>query len=269
MAEEMMFESFDPESDEADEFWESDEAFMESEDGAEDIGERARRRRRRGKAFRPGRGVRGMTVRDADGRARNVAFPAKLATAAETNRGLASQEAARRALETRLERLETRNLGQQTQGAAISGIVTLLLGGGLTALSLFKASQAAKGSQSVINNWAGQETAKMATLSSVSQITTTGARLLVTGRYHRSNLGIAADAFAAAQVAGFALASLSKAAPPAPPWAADDEAQRQKLMRRAREGVRILQLDTDKMYVMEKSASGGLIAVEEPAPAPA
>ena len=261
MVEEVMFESFGPESDEADEYWESDEAFMEAEDSAEDIGERVRRRRRRPKPFRPGRGVRGMTVRDADGRARNVAFPAKLATAEETNRGLASQEAARRALETRLDRLETRNVGQQKQGAAVSGIVTLLLGGGLTALSLYKASQATTGTDSVFQNWAGQETAKMATLSSVSQITTTGARLLVTGRYHRSNVGMAADAFAAAQVAGFALASLSKAAPPSPPWTADDEASRLKLMRHASEGVRILQLDTEKMFLMQRGAAGTLIAI--------
>lgn len=267
MVEEVMFEGFSPESDEADEYWESDEAFYEAEDSAEDIGERVRRRRRRPKAFRPGRGVRGMTVRDADGRPRNVAFPAKLATTEETNRGLASQEAARRALEGRLDRLETRNVGQQKQSAAVSGIVTLLLGGGLTALSLFKASQDAKGTDSVFRNWAGQETAKMATLSSVSQITTSGARLLVTGRYHRSNLGIAADAFAAAQVAGFALASLSKAAPAAPPWMADDEAGRLKLIRHATEGVRILQLDTEKMYVVTMGAAGALIAVPAPAPA--
>jgi hypothetical protein len=261
MAEEVVLEDFGPESDEADEFWESDEAFMESEDGAEDIGERTRRRRRRHRPFRPGRGVRGMTVRDADGRARNVAFPAKLATAEETNRGLASQDAARRALETRLDRLETRNGGQQRQSAAISGIVTLLLGGGLTALSLYKASQAATGTESVFHNWAGQDTAKMATLSSVSQITTTGARLLITGRYPRSKASMAADAFAAAQVAGFALASLSKETPPPPPWAADDEASRLKLMKHATEGVRILQLDTDRMYMMQKGAAGTLIAV--------
>ena len=98
MVEEVVLESF-PESDEAED-WESDEAFDESEDSFEDIGERSARQRRRARArlsrFRPGRGVRGMTVRDADGRARNVAFPAKLATADETNRGLATQEVALR-----------------------------------------------------------------------------------------------------------------------------------------------------------------------------
>lgn len=265
MAEEVVLEGFDPESDEADEFWESDEAFIESEDGAEDIGERARRRRRRRRPFRPGRGVRGMTVRDADGRARNVAFPAKLATAEETNRGLASQEAARRALEGRLDRLETRNVGQQKQGASISGIVTLLLGGGLTALSLFKANQDTKGTDSVFRNWAGQETAKMATLSSVSQITTTGARMLVTGRYHRSNLGIAADAFAAAQVAGFALASLSKAAPPSAPVPVTNEAERLAIAPVLAEGTRIYEFETKKMYVVTMGAAGSLIAVPVPA----
>ena len=208
MAEEMILESFEPESDEAED-WESDEAFAESDDSVEDIGERARRRRRRRNRFRPGRGVRGMTVRDPDGRPRNVAFPAKLATADETNRGLANQEVARRALEQRLDRLETRGAAQLKNGSSVSGIVTLLIGGGLTAFSIFKAGQQG-GSGSVFSRWADQDTAKMATLSSVSQIAATGAKLLVNGRYHRSGVGMAADAFAAVQVAGFALASLQQ-----------------------------------------------------------
>ena len=153
-----------------------------------------------------------MTVRDADGRARNVAFPAKLATADETNRGLATQEVARRALEQRLDRLETRGMQQQKNGSAISGIVTLLIGGGLTAFSLFKASQSTS-TGSTFSKWAQEDMAKVATLTSVGQIAGSGAKLLVNGRYHRSGIGMAADAFAAAQVAGFALASLS---PPEP-----------------------------------------------------
>jgi hypothetical protein len=118
-----------------------------------------------------------MTVRDADGRPRNVAFPTKLATANETNRGLANQEVARRALEQRLDRLEARGAAQLKNGSSVSGIVTLLIGGGLTAFSIFKASQAAGSSGSVFSKWAEQDTAKMATLSSVSQITATGAKL--------------------------------------------------------------------------------------------
>src|SRR5258708_37635313 len=98
MPEEMILDSLGPEYDEAED-WESDDAFAEADDSVEDLGERAQRRRGRNGRYRPGRGVRGMTVRDGDGRARNVAFPARLATAAETNRGLASQEVARRGLE--------------------------------------------------------------------------------------------------------------------------------------------------------------------------
>src|ERR1700760_1830288 len=89
MPEEMVVDSLGVESDEADEAWESDEGFMEADDSVEDFGE-AQRGRRRPNRRRPAvRGVRGMTMRDADGRARNVAFPARLATTAETNRGLA------------------------------------------------------------------------------------------------------------------------------------------------------------------------------------
>ena len=83
MAEEMMLENFPFESDEAED-WESDESFAESDESAEDIGERTRQRgRRRGQYARGVRGVRGMTVRGPEG-PRNLQFPAKLATAAET-----------------------------------------------------------------------------------------------------------------------------------------------------------------------------------------
>ena len=209
MPEEMIVE-WGAEADEADEAWESDEGYDEADDSVEDLGERTdqRRRRRYGRGrYRPGRGVRGMTMRDANGRARNVAFPARLATAADTNRGLASQEAARRALEERLNRLEARNRGQAKNTASISGIVTLLLGGGLTAFSLFKANQD-KGSGTLFRQWSDENTAEMATLTSVAQLATTGATMLVNGRYHRSGIGMAADAFAALQIAGFAVAAI-------------------------------------------------------------
>src|SRR5882757_2776778 len=206
------------EADEADEAWESDEGYDEADDSVEDLGERTdpRQRRRYGRGrgrgqhqgrYRPGRGVRGMRLPDASGRARNVAFPAPLATTAETNRGLAGQEAARRALEERLNRLETRSRTQQKNTSSISGIVTLLLGGGLTAFSLFKANQD-KGSGTLFNKWSDENTAEMATLTSVAQLATTGATMLVNGRYHRSGIGMAADAFAALQIPGFAVASI-------------------------------------------------------------
>jgi len=210
MPEEMIVESWVAEADEADEAWEADEAYDESEDSVEDLGEarEQRRRRRYGRGrYRPGRGVRGMTLRDADGRARNVPFPARLATTAETNRSLAGQEAARRALEQRLERLEARSRQQAKNTSSISGIVTLLLGGGLTAFSLFKANQD-KGSGTLFSKWSEENTATMATLTSVGQLATTGATMLVNGRYHHSGIGMAADAFAALQIAGFAVASI-------------------------------------------------------------
>lgn len=265
MVEELVLESF-PESDEAED-WESDEAFDESEDSFEDIGERtSRRQRARARArararsrFRPGRGVRGMTVRDADGRARNVAFPAKLATADETNRGLATQEVARRALEDRLDRLESRNALQQKNGSAVSGIVTLLIGGGLTAFSLFKASQA-PAAGSTFSKWAQEDMAKVATLTSVGQIAGSGAKLLVNGRYHRSGIGMAADAFAAAQVASFALASLYKDRDFKLKRAAD-AAERDKFAAALSEGDRIHQADNDRMYVLRKDADNKLIAI--------
>src|SRR5262249_25784308 len=54
--------------------------------------------------------------------------------------------------------------------------------------------------------------AQMATLSSVTQLAATGAKLLVNGRYHHSGVGIAADAFAAVQIAAFTIASLQQPA---------------------------------------------------------
>jgi hypothetical protein len=206
MADEMIIES-----DEADEGWESDEAFMEADDSVEDLGERAQQRRRhRNNRYRPGRGVRGMTMRDADGRAHKYAFPAPVATSAETNRGLASQEVGRRALEARIDRLEARNRQQLKNSASISGIVTLVLGGGLTAISIFKVQQG-QGSGSLLNKWADQSTAQMATVAAVGQLAATTAGMLVNHGYHRSPVGIAADAFAAVQIAGFTLASLQPA----------------------------------------------------------
>ncbi|MCI0421653.1 MAG: hypothetical protein L0312_20910, partial [Acidobacteria bacterium] len=138
-----MIEDYDWESEDAED-WESDEAIGEYEDSAEDIGERARRRRRQQRS-RPSRvaGVQGLTMRGQDGRARNLAFPSRLATAAETNRGLAQVNDARRALAGRLERLEARHRVQQKKDSSVSGLVTLAIGGSLTA---FGAIQAARGS---------------------------------------------------------------------------------------------------------------------------
>jgi len=195
------------EADDAAENWEADDAYGEAEDSAEDIGERVRQRPQRpGRRFQPGRGVNGMVVRGPDGRPRNVPFPAKLATAAETNRGLASQEAGRRALAQRLDRLEARNLGNIKKDAAITGAVTLGIGGGLTAYGIFKTAGQDTGFQ--LHDWANRESTQIAAVVSATQLATSGAKLLINGRYHRSGIGIAADIFSALQIATFAFASL-------------------------------------------------------------
>lgn len=206
MAEEMMFENFPFESDEAED-WESDESIAETDESVEDIGERARRRRGQ---YRPPargvRGVRGITLRGPDG-VRNVPFPAKLATAAETNRGLAGQEVARRALEGRLDRLESGVRSRQRNDSSVGGIVTLLLGGGL---SIWGAVEASRQSAFTFGNWAKQTQTQIAAVTSVSQIATSGAKLAIYHRYPKSGFGIAADIFSVAQIAAFALGSLYK-----------------------------------------------------------
>lgn len=199
MTEEMIFES-----DEAED-WESDEAIAEAEESVEDIGERARRRRRRSR-YRPGRGVQGISLRGADGGVRKIQFPTKLATANETNRGLANQEVARRAVEERVDRLETKFRVQQNKDSSASGLVSLILAGGLSAWGAIKSADKSTGNR--WGDWAGLNLTQMAALTSVSQLSTSGAKLAVNGRYNRSGLGIAADLFAAAQLTAFAIASL-------------------------------------------------------------
>src|SRR5580693_8923912 len=90
-----------------DAIYESEDAIAEAEDSVEDFGEATRRKQPK-KYFRPGRGVQGISLRNQDGRVRNVPFPTKLATVDETNKGLASADLARRALGNRLDQLEAR-----------------------------------------------------------------------------------------------------------------------------------------------------------------
>ena len=205
MAEEMILESLPWESDESEDS-ESDEALIEAADSVEDIGERARRRRamRRGRSnyLVRGRGVRGLNMRG-----QKTMFPTPLATTAETNRGLATQEVGRRALEERLDRLETRSRVQQKNNSSVSGVVSLAIGIPLAAWGLFKPT---KTGGTRLGNWSAEETTRMATLTSAGQLATTGAKLLINGRYHRSGVGIAADAFAAVQLATYAFGSMHK-----------------------------------------------------------
>jgi len=208
MISEIMAEASPAESNESED-WESDEAFDESDEGVEDIGERARRRRRGPPSrYRPiRRGVKGVVMRGQDGTSRNVRFPAKLATAEETNQGLASQELGRRALEEKVALLEKRFGVQQKNDSGVAGLVTLGIGGSLAAHGVIKAKEQPDGL--TLKNWTKQTSTEMATLISVTQLATSGAKLVVNGRYHRSGLGIAADVFAAAQIAAFAFGHFS------------------------------------------------------------
>jgi hypothetical protein len=248
---EAMIEDVAWESDEAED-WESDEALAEAEDSAEDIGERARRRRRRRRYYRPGRGVQGIAVRGQDGRVRNVPFPTKLATAAETNRGLANQEVARRALEERLDRLEARFRVQQKNDSSASGLVTLAIGGGLTAYGVIQAAKKTTGSR--LGNWVAEDSTWMATLVSVTQIATSGAKLVINGQYHRSGIGIAADILAAAQIATYAFGSLYK--PQEPPVTVSTVVGPTFTIGRYNPGTLILALDTNRMFEVITDSTG-------------
>src|SRR5688572_33021852 len=211
MSDEMLLESVPFESDESEDF-ESDEAFVEAEDSDEDFGEarppRANRRLRRVNRFLPvKRGVSGLKLRGSDGRVRNLPFPTKLATAAETNRGLASQEVGRRALAERLDKLESGIRVNQKKDGAVAGTAYLAIGGGLTAYSLFKANQK-PANESFLKAWANESSAQMATVASATQVVTSGAKWLINGQYHRSGVGIVADVFSLVQIAGYTYATL-------------------------------------------------------------
>jgi len=195
-----------------DAIYESEDAIGEAEDSVEDIGEATRRRQPR-RYFRPGRGVQGISLRNPDGRIRNVPFPTKLATVEETNRGLASQEVARRALDSRLDQLEARFKSQLKKETSIEGSVALLLDGGLTVLGAINASKQNVGL--TLNSWASQSTTQMAALVSVTQLATSGVKFAMNGRYHRNGIGIGADVFSLAQLATFTVGFFKK--PPAVP----------------------------------------------------
>jgi hypothetical protein len=205
MAEELI-ERVAWESDEAD--TESDEAIMEAEDSVEDIGEASRRRRK--SYYRPSRGVQGIAVPDHEGNVHKVQFPARLTTTAETNAAGARHELARRNLEDRLRHLEARSQSALRLDSSISGLVTLLVGGGLATYSAIQAGQQPSGS--FAGNMAKQNSATMASLVSAAQIATTGAKLLMRG-YHGSAVGTVADIFAVAQLAVYGYGCMYTPAP--------------------------------------------------------
>jgi hypothetical protein len=248
MAEEMMLENLPWESDESEDI-ESDEAMTDAEDSVEDIGERARRR---GKGhYRRVRGVRGMVLRGQDGRARNVPFPTKLATTEETNRGLAGQEIARRAVENRLDRVETRFRAQLKRDSATAGLVFLALGVPLTAWGAIKPTQT--GSSSRLGNWAAEGTTKAAAFASATQLATSGAKLMINGQYHRSGIGVAADVFAGAQLAAFAYGAMHQ---PEQYRSEENHAAALANIRSYSSGDRIVTEDDGRTYQLEVGASG-------------
>ena len=222
-----MIEDADWESDESED-WESDEAIAGADDSVEDIGERARQRKRQ-PSYWPARrrvsGVQGVRMRGQDGTVRNLSFPTKLATAAETNRGLANQELARRALAERLQRLEARSRTLLKNDSSVSGLVTLAIGGSLAGFGAIQAGKKVGGS--TLQKWAAETSTKTAAVLSATQLATSGAKLLINRRYHRSGIGIAADVFSAAQLAAFAFGSLHE--PDPIPRGVDDKADAEAL----------------------------------------
>jgi hypothetical protein len=214
----MIDDFMESESGEADEaFDEADEAFDEADEAAEDLGEASRRRRRRGWGRYPSRtrpygygrpagavrGVGGLQVQGQNGVTR-VPFPARLATAAETRRGLATQEVARRELEERLARLESRSRTQPKRDASTTGLVTLALSGGLAA---WGAAEAAK-TKLTLGNWTKQTQTDAALVVSLTQIAMTGAKLATAQRYARTGFGTTADIYSVGFVLLYAFGKL-------------------------------------------------------------
>lgn len=259
MSDEMVLESFPWESDESED-WESDEAFVESEDSDEDFGEarpsRASRVRRRANRSLPvKRGVNGVRFRGPDG-ARDLRFPRPLATAAQTNQGFVS-------LARRLDKLDSGIRVQRKKDSAAAGSVYLAIGGGLTAWSLFQASQRPVGTP-FMSSWVAENTAKMATLASASQLATSGAKWLINGQYHRSGVGMLADAFSAAQILSFTFGSLyTPAGQPQIKTVVANLAKRNEAATAAgaKEGDVIAQTDSGELFELRAIAGGGLVAV--------
>lgn len=258
MIEDILMESDTGEAEEGD-FGEMDDAFGEAEDSADDLGESSRRRRRAAarRYYRPSRGVTGMRLRGQDGKIRSLPFPTKLATAEETNRGLATQEVARRALAERLDRMELRLKSQQKKDAAASGLVTLFLGGGLATVGIVGASHDKGGLG--LGTWAARKEADAAALVSLTQVATSGAKLAINGRYHRSGFGVAADIFSVGLIAVYSLGKFHK---PKNTIAAHGQAEIKAALANATEGDIIIDTsDNNREYVVIRSVNLGLLAV--------
>ena len=183
--------------------WESGEADWDSDDSyeddfgedTEDIGEARRRSRNRQPRYRRLQGVRGVRLHGRDGSPQTLRFPQNVARVDETNNAL-------RALDAKLTQLETRYGRQLKNDSSVTGVVTLTVGGGLTAFSAFQAAEDQSGG-SKLAVWKNSEATKMASVISVTQLATTGAKLLVNRRSSWTPLGVAADIFAAGQLATY------------------------------------------------------------------
>jgi hypothetical protein len=258
MAEEMI-EGLPFESDEAED-WEADEALAEAEDAAEDIGERAQRRRRtpgRRNYFRRARGVRGVAVPRQGGGTTRLPFPKPVATVDETNRGLAAQELARRDLDSRLVRLEAKLRTMPKKDASTSGLITLVFGGGLSAWGAFEAVKKTTGG--ALKNWADQKTTQMAAVASATQLATSGAKLAINGQYAASPLGITADAYSTLQLAAFAIGSLRQQGLRTL-VANDGEMQRLVTSRAVKVGQIYITQDRGVEYEIVETEGGGIVA---------
>lgn len=202
-------DSYPWESGEAD--WDSDESFAdEIGEDIEDIGEARRKRRQRHSPYRRMQGVQGVRLQGQDGRPQTLKFPSNVARVDETNQALARQEMGRRELEEKLTRLERQFGRQLKKDSSITGFVTLVTGGALTAYGAIKAQPDQPDTNDTkLKSWTKNEATRMASLISATQLATSGAKLVINGRYDRSGLGIAADIFAVGQLATFVFGTFS------------------------------------------------------------
>jgi len=185
-------------------------------------------------------------MRGPGGTSQTVRFPAPLATAEQTNRHIATQDAARRALEERLERLETKYRAQMKTDSAITGFATLGIGGILTAYGIFQsASQTANGSR--LGDWASRESTHIAAVVSATQLATTLAKVTMRG-YPRSYVHAAADIFSVLQLSAFAFASFYK---PGQIRAADDFDAATKDMANVQPGTLYVVKDTGNVFEVD------------------
>ena len=245
--------------------WESEEAdYPESEEAieAEESGEAYRSRKRKSRPFKAQQGVKGMTLRSQDGRARTLQFPASLATVSETNRGLATQELGRRELDERLERLEQKFKSQQKKDVATSAVVTLALSGGLSTVGAFQVANevanqgtSSTSTNSALSDWAKKSVTKMATVASLTQLATSGAKLAFNGRYIKSGFGITADVFSVLQLGLFTFGSLQQTPKPSLVELSTTAVDPTKLATYS-VGTKVFDITSQKMYLVISTTGG-------------